>query len=362
MFPPRAPFFCALGSQAVLASRPAKPATGPSGWCPVRRLPPTLTTEAGLVDNPRVPLYLSEADVASLFEPADAIPVIEECFRRIAAGAVVNQPRKRLPVPRGSFALMAAVDTELGYAGLKSYASVEGKTTFVVCLFSLADGQLTAVIEADKLGQLRTGAASGVAVKHLAREGAASVGVIGCGWQAESQLAAVRATLSELERALVWCRTAERLAAFCAGNDAETADGAQEAAACDVVVTATTSPDPVLRGDWLQEGALVCAVGANRPAARELDNVVLERASFVCCDSLEQAQHESGDLIEPVATGVLDWLEVHELHEVVAGEVRGRAQMRDIVVFKSNGIAAWDVAIGAAALERARERGVGREV
>jgi alanine dehydrogenase len=309
-----------------------------------------------------VPLYLSEADVASLFEPGEAIPVIEDCFRRIAAGVVVNEPRKRLPFLGGSFALMGAVDAELGYAGLKSYAAVEGRVEFVVCLFSLADGELAAVIEADKLGQLRTGAASGVAAKHLAREGAAGVGVIGCGWQAQGQLAAVRAALPQLERAVVWCRTPERLAAFCDRNGADAAADAQEAAACDVVVTATTSTDPVLRGDWLQEGALVCAVGANRPAARELDNVVLERASFVCCDSLDQARLESGDLIEPVATGVLDWLEVHELHEVVAGEVRGREQARDIVVFKSNGIAAWDVAMGAAALVRARERGVGRSL
>ena len=127
-------------------------------------------------------------------------------------------------------------------------------------------------------------------------------------------------------------------------------------------MTATTSRDPVLRGEWLREGALVCAIGANQPSSRELDNVVLERASFVCCDSLEQAKLESADLIEPVASGVLDWLEVHELQEVVAGELPGRQSDRDIVVFKSNGIAAWDLAIGAAALERARERDVGTEL
>jgi len=124
-------------------------------------------------------------------------------------------------------------------------------------------------------------------------------------------------------------------------------------------VTVTTSRDPVLRGEWLTPGALVCAVGANDPRQRELDNVVLERAGFVCCDSREQAKLESGDLIEPVQAGVLDWLEVHELHEVVAGELQGRQSDDDIVVFKSNGIAAWDVAIGATALERARERGLG---
>jgi ornithine cyclodeaminase/alanine dehydrogenase len=128
------------------------------------------------------------------------------------------------------------------------------------------------------------------------------------------------------------------------------------------VVTATTSTDPVLRGDWLREGALVLAIGANDPAARELDNNVLERATFVCCDSREQSRLEAGDLIEPVERGVLDWLEVHELQEVVAGEFEGRAAEEDIVVFKSNGLAAWDLAAAARVVELAREQGVGREL
>ena len=127
-------------------------------------------------------------------------------------------------------------------------------------------------------------------------------------------------------------------------------------------MTVTTSKDPVLRGEWLRDGALACAVGANDPSRRELDNAVLERAVFVCCDSREQARLESADLIEPVGRGLLDWLDVHELHEVVAGEVRARQSGADIVLFKSNGLAAWDVAIAAAALERALERGVGLDL
>jgi ornithine cyclodeaminase/alanine dehydrogenase-like protein (mu-crystallin family) len=309
-----------------------------------------------------MPLYLSESDVESVLTAADAVPIVEDCFRRLAGGSIENLPRKRLTIPGGYLAVMAATDTELGYAGLKSYTATGGRLAFVVCLFELESGALAGVIEADRLGQLRTGAASGVAGKHLARSGAASVGLIGCGWQAESQLAAIRAAVPTVEHAVAWCRTPERLADFCASTSAEPAEGPADAAARDIVVTATSSKDPVLRGDWLSEGALVCAIGANHPQARELDNVVLARASFVCCDSLEQAKRESGDLIEPVQSGVLDWLEVHELQEVVAGETTGRSGERDIVVFKSNGIAAWDVAIGAAAIARARDAGVGREL
>jgi ornithine cyclodeaminase/alanine dehydrogenase-like protein (mu-crystallin family) len=173
---------------------------------------------------------------------------------------------------------------------------------------------------------------------------------------------AIRAALPSLGRVTGYCRTESNLLAFCARMGAEPAESGQEAAQSDVVVTMTTSRDPVLRGDWLCPGTLVCAAGANDPRARELDNRVLERAAFVCCDSREDAQIESGDLIGPVESGVLDWLEVHELEDVVAGALPGRASDDDIVVFKSNGLAAWDVAIGALAVERARERGVGREL
>jgi alanine dehydrogenase len=309
-----------------------------------------------------MPLYLSEADVAGLLTAADAVPVVEECFRRLAAGAVRNKPRERLPHDDGFLAVMAAVDRELGYAGVKSYVVAAGKATFVVTLFDLTTGELAAVIEADALGQRRTGAASGVAAKHLARSGAASLGVIGCGWQAESQVEAIRAAVPTVETVVAYCRTPERLEAFCRKTGASPAEAASEAAGQDVVVTVTSSPDPVLRGEWLRDGALVCAVGANRPGARELDNVVLARAAFVCCDSRENARLESSDLIDPVAAGLLDWLEVHELQEVVAGVVRGRESDTDIVVFKSNGLAAWDVAVGVDVLARARERGVGREL
>jgi ornithine cyclodeaminase/alanine dehydrogenase-like protein (mu-crystallin family) len=280
----------------------------------------------------------------------------------MAAGEVDIAPRRRLRLPEGALADMAAADAGLGLAGGKLYAATPEGATFVVCLFDSETSSLVAVIEADQLGRLRTGAATGVAARHLARNGARTLGILGCGRQALTQVACVRAAVTSIERVVVFCRTPERLAAFCELTGAERGESHNDAAAQDVVVTITSSRDPVVRGEWLAPGALVVAAGANVASRRELDNVVLERASFVCCDWLEQARVESGDLIEPVGAGVLDWLEVHELHEVVSGEVVGRHSDDDIVVFKSNGIAAWDVAIGAEAVRRARERGVGAEL
>jgi len=309
-----------------------------------------------------MPLFLTESDVASLLEPADAVEVLEQCFLRMAAGEVENAPRRRLRLPEGSLADMAASDLGLGVAGGKLYAATSEGIAFVVCLFDAVAGELVAVIEADRLGRLRTGAASGVAAKHLARRGASTLGVIGCGRQAETQVAAVRAAVPSIEHVVAYCRTPERLDAFCRLVGAEAAESHRDAGAQDVVVTITSSRDPVLRGEWLRPGAFVAAAGANVVSRRELDNAVLERATFVCCDSLEQARLESGDLVEPVSAGVLDWLEVHELHEVVSGEVAGRQSDEDVVVFKSNGLAAWDVALGAEAARRARDHGVGTEL
>jgi alanine dehydrogenase len=309
-----------------------------------------------------VPLYLREADVEQLLTPEDAVEAIEGCFARIARGAVENRPRFRLGVTEGVFHVLAAADLELGVAGLKAYVGFAEGTRFVVQLFAADRPELLAVIEADRLGQLRTGAASAVAARHLAKEGARTLGVIGTGWQAESQVRCIRAALPGIEEVVAYSRNAERLADFCKRLDCEAGEYNKDAAEQDVVVTITSSRDPVLRGEWLQPGALVCAAGANRIQARELDNAVLERATFVCCDSREQAKLEAGDLVEPVERGVLDWLEVHELSEVVAGEISGRQDEDDIVVFKSLGIAAEDLAVASLVVERARERGLGVEL
>jgi alanine dehydrogenase len=298
-------------------------------------------------------LHLTEADVERLLSPADAVEAIEACFRRMAAGAVENKPRYRLRLERGALAVMAASDLELGYAGAKVYAGFADGARFVVALFRADRPELVAVVDADKLGQLRTGAASGVAARHLARSDASTLGVIGCGWQAESQVACIRAAVPTIERVVAYCRTDSKLREFCERNDCEPGESHRDPGECDVVVTVTGSPDPVLRGEWLRQGALVCAVGANDGKRRELDNVVLERASFVCCDSVDDARLESADLIEPAESGILHWLEVHELQQVVAGEVAGRQSDDDIVVFKSNGLAAWDIAAAAAVVARA---------
>jgi alanine dehydrogenase len=305
-------------------------------------------------------LYLTEEDVEALLSMGDVLEAVEGSFHRQAAGEIEILPRERLRLESGWLAVMAASDRGLKVAGTKTYAAGAVGATFVVALFDSETQEVLAIVEADFLGRLRTGAATGVAAKYLAKPGAVSLGVIGCGNQAATQIEGVRAAVPTIENVVVYSRDQERREGFARQVVADPAESHREAAAQDIVVTVTTSKDPVLRGEWLEPGALVCAVGANVAGRRELDNAVLERAAFVCCDLRDNAKRESGDLIEPVGQGVLDWLEVHELAEVVAGELPGRQSDDDIVVFKSNGIASWDVAASAAAVAQARERGIGR--
>jgi ornithine cyclodeaminase/alanine dehydrogenase len=311
-------------------------------------------------------LYLNQAEVAAALTPADAITVVEAALTMPPADEQPGQGGasvQHLAFGEGELAVALALDPTLSYAGISSSTKTSvGPGSRLVLLFSVTGGGLEALVDAAALAALRAGALSAVAARRLAREGARSLGVIGCGRLAAAQIACLRLAVPTLERISVYCREPKRLARFCRESGCEAAASSQQAASSDLVVTATSSRDPVIRGDWLGQGALVCAVGGSNRASRELDNGVLRRASFVCCDGVARAQLEAGDLAEPVRYGVLDWLEVHELADVVAGVVQGRASPEDIVVFKSVGEAAYEVAVAAAVVERARAVGLGQEL
>ena len=203
----------------------------------------------------------------------------------MAAGEVEIAPRRRLRLPEGALADMAASDHGLGARRWKLYAATSNGATFVVCLFDSVSSALVAVIEADRLGRLRTGAASGVAARYLAKSGARTLGVIGCGHQAETQVACVRAAVPSIEHVVAYCRTPEKLVDFCERIGAEPGESHRDAAAQDVVVTITNSRDPVIRGEWLAPGTLVVAAGAN---------VVTDASSTTSCSSARGSSAATG--------------------------------------------------------------------
>ncbi len=311
-------------------------------------------------------LYLTESDVTQLLTMSDAIRAVEDAFRQLGQGDAVNRPRQRVRVANGVMHVMPG--STRGYLGFKYYSSFRPKTRFWVHLLDATNGDLLCVMQADRLGQQRTGAASGVATSFLARHDASSVGLIGTGRQAESQLQAVCAVRS-ISVVRCFSRNPDHRKDFAKkmsvhlGVDIRGVDSAEEAIrGADIIVTATNSREPVLRGEWIAPGVHINAVGSNRAEARELDDDAVNRCAFICVDSLEQAKIESGDLLSPIQQGLLSWDRVNELGELVAGKIQGRKNRDDVTCFKSNGIALEDVAVAAVVYERAREQKIGREI
>jgi ornithine cyclodeaminase/alanine dehydrogenase len=296
-------------------------------------------------------LVLADADVRALVSPEDAIGAATALFSAEAEKRSSSAPVE-VGLVGGQLASAVAVDREGARASLDALASFAGDGTLALTVVLAADHPaVAAAVESPWLAGLAAGATSAVGAARLARAGAETVGLIGCGVHAAAQLACLRSVLG-VGRVVAYCRERTALERFCEEHGAEPAEYGRDAAELDVVVTATTSRDPVLRGDWLQPGSLVCAAGTVSRESRELDNVVLERAAFVCCDSLAVARASAGDLDEPVERGVLDWLEVHELAEAVRGELEGRQSDADVVVLKIAGLAALRLALASLAIER----------
>ncbi len=309
-------------------------------------------------------LVLREENVAQLVGIPEALEAVERSFREVAQGTAQLIPRARAMMPKGTMHLMGGALVSEGVCGLKTYTATARGARFLVVLSSVDTGELLALIEADLLGRLRTGAASGVATRYLARPDARVLGVYGAGGQAITQIKAVCA-VRPIERVLVNARNQERLRAFCTemAQDlqlpVEPASAQVTAEAADVVVTITTSAEPVLQGAWLRPGTHVNAAGSNWATRREVDETTLERSAVVAVDALEQARLESGDLIIAAAAGHFDWSRAVEMAQVIAGGAAGRRSAEDITFYKSNGIALQDLALAAEVYRRAHVAGAG---
>src|SRR3712207_124814 len=272
-----------------------------------------------------------------------ALSAVESVLRDQAEGRATNRARRRVALPKGGLNYMAAGAPEHGALGLKVYSVARSGARFYTMLFDPEGGELISILQSDKLGQLRTGAASGVATKHLAREDATTLGMYGAGWQAESQLEAI-AAVKKLDRVVVHSRTEESRKAFAEkmgerlGLEIETTESPEEPAAQDIVVTMTSSAEPVLQGEWLKPGTHVNAAGSNFLFKREIDRDVARRASLVTVDSREELGLEAGNLLQALETGAVMPEAVRELGQVIAGHVPGRQSPEDITLFASQEI------------------------
>ena len=313
-------------------------------------------------------LLLREQHVTELLDIETAISAVEEVLRDQAEGQATNRPRYRVATPTSQLHLIAAGDRRLGVYGFKAYTASRKGARFLVMLYESETGDLLAMIEADRLGQMRTGAASAVATKYMSRESAEVLGVYGTGWQAESQIMAVCA-VRQIKQIKVYGRNAERRIAFARKmttllrTEVLAVPSPEEAVeGCPIIVTATTSREPVFKGEWIEKGAHINAAGSNFLSKAEIDVETIRRASVIAVDSIEQSKIEAGDLMPAIERGVISWESVTELGRIVAGRDPGRTSEDDITIFKSNGIALEDISTALRVYNLARERGVGESI
>src|ERR1700732_704409 len=314
-------------------------------------------------------LLLTEADVKSLLTMPLALECVQHSFQRLANGSALLHSRQRLHLPSKSYLHhMPAADGTSGYLGLKIYTSSREGLRFLITLFSAESGDLLALMEADFLGQMRTGAASGVATRLLARQDAQTLGIVGTGLQARTQLQAI-AQVRKMTEVRAFSRSVEKRDKFAR----EMTDALKipvlsahsaEAAVCDadLVVTSATSTSPVIEGAGLKPGVHINAIGANFPQKRELDRKAVERCDVIAVDSREQSKMESGDLIQAFGQDAERWRHVTELADIVGGKVAGRTRADEITLFKSNGIAIEDLVVAGRVFEMAQERRIGKDI
>ncbi|MGH9745944.1 MAG: ornithine cyclodeaminase family protein [Candidatus Acidiferrales bacterium] len=314
-------------------------------------------------------LLLTEADVKGLLTMPLALAAVEDSFRRLGDSSAIMHSRQRLHIPGKSYLhYMAAADSTGGYMGLKIYSSAREGLRFIVPLFQVQSGDLVALVEADYLGQMRTGAASGVATRILSRADSQVAAVIGTGLQARTQLEAISA-VRNLSEARACGRDPKRREAFAAEMTArlqlpvKAVASAEEAVrGADIVIASTTSTNPVVEGRWLKPGVHINAIGANFPQKRELDGDAVTRSDVIAVDSREQSRVESGDLIHAFGENAEKWGGVRELADIVGGKVPGRTSAEQNTLFKSNGIAIEDIVVAGRIYELARARKVGTEI
>jgi ornithine cyclodeaminase/alanine dehydrogenase-like protein (mu-crystallin family) len=313
-------------------------------------------------------LFLTESDVMQLLPMNEAVGLMRAVFERLARGEAINQPRRRLIMPGGS-ALHYMAGSDGKYFGAKIYSTnPRFGAHFVFLLYRAEDAQLLAVIQANWLGQIRTGAVSGLATDLMARKDAVVAGMIGTGFQARSQIEAT-AAVRRLRRVNVWSRSAEKRNAFAGeyrvtlGIPVEAVDTAEEAVRdAEIVITATNAKDPVVEDAWISVGTHINAMGSNQAKRRELPPGLIARADCIAVDSKEQARMESGDLLLNMDEAGWQSERLVELADVVSGRAPGRSRDDQITIFKSVGLAIEDVISAGYVYERAVQAGLGRAV
>ena len=312
--------------------------------------------------------FLTNAQVNECVSLEDILPAIEGMLVNYGNGAAANLTRQRIATPGGYLAVMGGAIMHDGVFGVKTFTHTQNGYSFQVSLYDGDSADLLLYTQANRLGQLRTGATTAVALKHLANPNSTRLGIIGTGNQAGDQLRAALQVRNIAEIHAYSRNPANRQAFATRMSDdlgipvVAAASNRDAVADCHVVIAIASAQTPVVEGEWLAPGTTVIGAGPTLRRYREVDDSTLVRANRRFVDSLEQAPLECGDISAAVDLGLVQWSQFHELRHVVAGAVPGRASADEIVYCKLMGTGLADVAAAKVVWERAEALGVGLEM
>src|SRR5438876_8154645 len=313
-------------------------------------------------------LLLTEDEVRQVLTMEVALQAVEDGLRRLALDEAVNVPRSRAQTDHAMLHVLSAAANTLGIIGFKAYCTSKKGAQFHIALYDGKTGAMLAMMQADYLGQMRTGAASGVATEYMARPEASEIGVFGTGKQARTQLQAV-CQVRKINRVQVYSLNEEHRREFasemserCRTDVIPVPRPELAAEDKDIVITATSSREPVFNGHWIAEGTHINAIGSNFLGKAEIDAVTVRRSESIVVDSKDQARLEAGDFVQPLEDGSIHWADVHELGQVIVGRYTGRKHPQDVTLFKSLGRPTEDVAVAARVYAKAQASGVGRQL
>ena len=299
-------------------------------------------------------ILITEKDVKNLLTMELAICSLEEIFKKESIKDSVNSSRIRINLPEGSLNFMAASSKSLNLIGTKSYIpKTKTAIKFYVQLYDGENGNLLSVIEANLMSRIRTGAASGLATKYLAKKNSSVLGIIGTGTQALHQAIAI-CKVRKIKTINIYSRNVNNRKNFCAlinkninnvnAISVKTSKECVENA--DIITTITNSDSPVFSSKWIKPGTHFNAAGSNVSTKREIDKETISKASTIVTDNIDQAKIECGDLIQPISIGITSWDKINTLSDLITGKIKGRSTDNEITIFESQGVAIEDLAIG----------------
>jgi ornithine cyclodeaminase/alanine dehydrogenase len=325
-------------------------------------------------------LILSKSDVAQVLTMPDALEYVEDAYKQLSLGNAIVPQRIAItdPAPGLTLVMPGIIGGEMNALATKIVSVYKDNPTkynmpTVLAKIMVQDmntGDIVGIMDGSLITAMRTGAATGVGVKYLARKNSKTMGIFGAGVQARKQVVAVFWALNQkLEKCKVFDLKEEASKEFKQELEKELGveiqivnSGDDLLLDTDILVAATTSTEPLFSGDKIPEGMHISSIGAHAATVRELDSITIRRAAILAAGLKEACLAEAGDYIIPINEGIIKSEDVISIGDIITGKKSGRDSDMDITIFKSVGISAQDVSVAKLVFNRAVEKNIGQNI